>query len=71
MAALQELDRQLREKTERLRTWEAEITELEDQLRRQQEATRSAQTERDSVMARQRELEANLETEEAKMKDRR
>lgn len=71
LAALQELDRQLREKTERLQTWQAEITELEDQLQRQQETTRAAQAERDLVMARQRELEANLEAEEAKMKDRR
>ncbi len=71
LAALQEIDRQLREKTELLQTWEVEIAELEQQLRSQQEASRSAQTERDAVLVRQRELEAHLEAEEAKMKDRR
>jgi predicted nucleic acid-binding Zn-ribbon protein len=71
LAALQEIDCQLREKTELLQALEHEAAELENRRLLQRERTRVAQTERDAVEARRRELEAHLESEEAKMKDRR
>ena len=71
LAALQDIDRQLREKTELAQTLQAEVSQLENELALQRESTRSVQTERDAVDARRRELEAHLDSEEAKMKDRR
>ncbi len=71
LAALQEVDRQRREKTERVQTLEAEIAECENELERQRAATHSLQAQRDELDAQRRELEAHLESEEAKMKDRR
>jgi len=71
LAALQELDRHRQEKTELVHTLEAEVAGLEDELLRQRDATRAVQVERDAAEARRRELEAHLETEEVKMKDRR
>jgi predicted nucleic acid-binding Zn-ribbon protein len=71
LAALQELDRQLREKTELVRASETELAELESQLAQQRELTRQAREARASADARRAELEAQLEAEEAKMKDRR
>lgn len=71
LAALQELDRQLREKTELVRTSEGEVAELENQLAQQRELARQARAARDAAEARRAELEAQLEVEETKMKDRR
>ena len=71
LAALQEIDRQRREKTERLQALEAEIAESEGDLERQRDATRALQTQRDALETRRSELETELEREEAKMKDRR
>jgi len=71
LAQLQALDRQLREKTELRQTLEAELAALESQLLAQREATRAAQAERDTLDTRRRELEAQLESEGAKMTDRR
>jgi predicted nucleic acid-binding Zn-ribbon protein len=71
LAALQELDRHLREKTELVRASEEEVVELEQQLAQQRELTRQACAERDVADARRAELETQLEAEEAKMKDRR
>lgn len=71
LAALQEIDRERREKTERLQALESEITDSESELERQREATRAVQTQRDTLEARRAELEVHLEIEEAKMKDRR
>jgi predicted nucleic acid-binding Zn-ribbon protein len=71
LAALQELDRQLREKTEQVRASEDELAELENQLIQQRELTRQAREGRDVADTRRAELEAQLEAEEAKMKDRR
>jgi len=71
LAALQEIDCQLREKTELLQTLQREIAELESQRLLQRERTRVTQVERDGVEAGHRELEAHLEDEETKMKDRR
>jgi uncharacterized protein len=71
LAALQELDRHLRDKTELMRALEREVSELENQRVQQSETVRSACAERDVVEARRRELEAHLEAEETKMKDRR
>jgi len=71
LAALQEIDRQQREKTVLVEELEAEVAELESQLARQRELTQATRAERDQVEARRRELEAQLYDEEAKMKDRR
>jgi predicted nucleic acid-binding Zn-ribbon protein len=71
LAALQDIDCQLREKTELLQALEREAADLENQRLLQRERTRTAQAERDVVEARRRELEAHLDDEEAKMKDRR
>jgi predicted nucleic acid-binding Zn-ribbon protein len=71
LAALQEIDCQLREKIELLQALEREAAELENQLLLQRERTSAAQAERDAVETRRRGLEAHLEAEEAKMKDRR
>jgi predicted nucleic acid-binding Zn-ribbon protein len=71
LAALQQIDRQLREKTERVHALEGELADLESQLLLQREATRSAQAERDATDQRLSELEAMLDAEEGKMKDRR
>ena len=71
LAALQELDRQLREKTELVRASEGELAELEHQLAQQRDVTRQALEARDASDARRNELEKLLESEEAKMKDRR
>lgn len=71
LAALQEIDRQQREKNVLVEELEAEVADLESQLARQREVTQSTRAERDQVEARRRELEAQLYDEEAKMKDRR
>jgi predicted nucleic acid-binding Zn-ribbon protein len=71
LAALQEIDCRLREKTELLQALEREVTELESQRLLQREHTLTAQAERDAVEVQRRELEARLEDDEAKMKDRR
>ncbi len=71
LAALQELDRRLREKTELMQTLEREVSELEGQRLLQVEATRVAHAEREAVEARRRDLEGRLEADEAKMTDRR
>ena len=71
LAALQDIDRQRRERSQLVRALEAEINDLDAALQRQREATRAAQAERDAVEARRRELEAHLQSEEGKMTDRR
>ena len=71
LAALQGLDRELRRKAETLRSAEAEIAELETQVALRRETVRQRRTERDAADARRQELETALETEEAKMTDRR
>jgi len=71
LAALQELDRDLRRKAEALRNAEAEIAELEAQVARRREAVQQCRAERDTADARRQELESALEAEEAKMTDRR
>jgi predicted nucleic acid-binding Zn-ribbon protein len=71
LAALQEFDRQHREKTALVEELEAAVADAESQLARQREITRAAQAERDQVEARRRDLESDLYHEEAKMKDRR
>jgi predicted nucleic acid-binding Zn-ribbon protein len=71
LAALQEIDCRLREKTELAESLEREVGEFENQLALQRERTQLAQTERDADEARRREIEAQIQDEEAKMKDRR
>ncbi len=71
LAALQDVDCRLREKSELLQALEREGAEAENQLLLQRERTRVAQAERDTLEAQRRELEARIEDEEVKMKDRR
>ena len=71
LAALQELDRQRREKTDLVRALETEVSEWESRLGLQRATTTAAVSERDTFEARRRELEGQLEAEEVKMKDRR
>jgi predicted nucleic acid-binding Zn-ribbon protein len=71
LAALQEIDRQRREKTEQLQVLQAEVAECESALERQRAATGSLQAERNALESRRLEVEAHLEAEETKMKDRR
>ena len=71
LAQLQTLDRQLREKMELRQTLQTETVTLQEQLLEQRKVTRAAQAERDSLETRRRELEAQLESEGAKMTDRR
>jgi len=71
LAALQEIDCRLREKTELAESLEREIGELENQITAQRERTQLAQSERDADEARRREIETQIRDEEAKMKDRR
>ena len=71
LAALQDIDCQVREKTELLHALEREVAELDNERLLQRERTRVAQAERDALDERRRGLEAHLEDGEAKMKDRR
>jgi uncharacterized protein len=71
LAALQEIDRQQREKSALVQELEAAVAASDSQLAKQREITAAIQTERDGVEARRRGLEAQLYDEEAKMKDRR
>jgi predicted nucleic acid-binding Zn-ribbon protein len=71
LAALQGLDRQLREKTELRQLLEREIAAFDVQLLQQREAASAARSERDTMEARRQELEARLDSEGSKMKDRR
>ncbi len=71
LAALQEIDRELREKADLLGSLRNEVAELEARLAQQHDECRNLQTEHESVEAQRRELEARLADEEAKMKDRR
>jgi hypothetical protein len=69
--ALQEIDRRLREKSELVQSLDREVAELEGELVRQRERTRVAQEERDADEVRRRQIEAQIEDEEIKLKDRR
>lgn len=71
LAELQMVDRELREKGSLLETLSSDIVSLEKQLIAQREATQAVLAERDSLESRRRLLEAQLQDEEGKMKDRR
>lgn len=71
LAALQQVDREVREKGLLMETLSADVLSLEQQLATQREATRAVIAERDALDSRRRLLEAQLEDEESKMKDRR
>lgn len=71
LAALQEIDCRLRDKTELAQSLEREVGEFESELALQRERTRLAQAERDADEARRRDIETQIQDEEAKMKDRR
>ena len=71
LATLQDLDRQLREKTELAAALERELASMDMQLTGEREALAAARAERAVRDQQRRELEARLEDEETKMKDRR
>ncbi|HVN84746.1 MAG TPA: C4-type zinc ribbon domain-containing protein [Candidatus Binatia bacterium] len=71
LTTLQDLDRQLREKSELALSLEQEIASMDLQLAAEREAVASARAERATLDRQRRELEARLDDEEAKMKDRR
>jgi uncharacterized protein len=71
LATLQGLDRELRGKTEARHQLEKQILTLESELLQKREVAGAARTESAAIEARRRELEARLEDEENKMKDRR
>ena len=71
LAALQEIDRQQRDKTVLVQSLEGAVADLEGRLMQLRDVTRAKQAERDAIETKRRELEAHLEDEEAKMKDRR
>jgi len=71
LAELQLLDRVRREKLKAVEDLEAEIFQLEAQIRTHTDALAVAVTDLQLAESRRRELEATLETEGGKMKDRR
>lgn len=71
LAALQEIDLRLREKTELAESLEREVREFEHQLAVQRERAQLARSEREADETRRREIETQIQDEEAKMKDRR
>lgn len=71
LAALQEVDRQLREKALEIERLQQELATLEAELGQQRDAAAGLRSERDQLDSQRRLLEAELEDEEQKMKDRR
>jgi predicted nucleic acid-binding Zn-ribbon protein len=71
LAELQSLDRIRREKLKTVEELEAEIAQLEQEVRERKETTAAATAELVEAETKRRELEATLETEGSKMKDRR
>lgn len=71
LAELQSLDRVRREKLKAVEELEAEISQLEEEIGAHKESTAAATAELAQAEARRRELEATLESESTKMKDRR
>jgi predicted nucleic acid-binding Zn-ribbon protein len=71
LAALQEIDRQLREKTELQRLLEKQMADLDARLLQQQSTAASTRSEKEAVDAKRREMEARLDSEGVKMKERR
>jgi predicted nucleic acid-binding Zn-ribbon protein len=71
LVALQDIDREVREKTDLLDSWRNEVAELTARLAEQRDACHRLQAELESVETQRRELEARLAAEETKMKDRR
>jgi predicted nucleic acid-binding Zn-ribbon protein len=71
LAALQRLDQSLRDNTQTVEAGQQRVAELDEALRKQQEAAAAARTEVAALATRQRDLEARLTDAEAKMKDKR
>jgi predicted nucleic acid-binding Zn-ribbon protein len=71
LAALQEVDRARRAKSEHVQALDDEIAQLESELQRRRQATEAIETEVTAVDSRRRELEAQLQDEEGKMTARR
>ena len=71
LAALQDLDRVVREQTGQVQALKKEIEAAEHQLGQQRQLAEARRSERDAIDAQRRELEGALEADEARMKDRR
>jgi hypothetical protein len=71
LATLQDLDRHLHEKTELILTLERAAAAMDQELAAHRDAVVAARAERDARDQQRRELEARLDEEENKMKDRR
>ncbi len=71
LAALQEVDRQLRDKALEIERLEQEVALCEADVKQQREAPEALRAEKDGLETHRRDLEAALEDEEQKMTDRR
>lgn len=71
LAALQQIDRLQRERNLKLRAVETDLDRLKAEIEQQRGQTLARQSERDGLETKRRDLEALLEDEENKLKDRR
>jgi hypothetical protein len=71
LALLQDLDRQLKEKEDRVTALKTALQELEQQGRQQREQLAGMCAERDGLEAQRRDLEAILERESSRIRDNR
>jgi predicted nucleic acid-binding Zn-ribbon protein len=71
LVSLQDIDLQLRERTDTIEALQREIADLDGQLGAQREALEVVRAERADLESRRRDIEGSLADEEAKMKDRR
>ena len=71
LVSLQNIDLQLRERTDAIDARRRELAELDGMLADQRQTLEAVRTERADLEARRRDIEGSLQDEEAKMKDRR
>lgn len=71
LAALQDLDRIVRERTEQVQVLKRDLDEAEHRLDQQRQIAEARRSERDALDAQRRELESAIDADEARMKDRR
>ncbi len=71
LVSLQNIDLQLRERTDAIDARRRELAELDGMLADQRQTLEAVRTERADLESRRRDIEGSLQDEEAKMKDRR
>ena len=71
LVSLQNIDLQLRERTDAIDARRREIAELDGMLAEQRQVLEGVRAERADLESRRRDIEGSLQDEEAKMKDRR